>query len=262
MLLDENPTHGNVSPAPERVGQTRGRVGWWEYILSTEGPELDEVVVFDVNETLLDVSALLPEFERVLPGNLLGLWFSTMLRNSMVATLTSTYAPFDQQGIAALRSVGHKAGVDISEHQASVVVEGMASLPAHPDVVPALERISGSGYRMATLTNSSATFLRRQMANSQLGGFFEKLLSVEAVQMFKPAPEAYRYAASQMGTPLGKMRLVAAHDWDVTGAIRAGATAAFVARGGARLSRLSEKPEIVADDLAGVAEALEQMART
>jgi 2-haloacid dehalogenase len=52
------------------------------------------------------------------------------------------------------------------------------------------------------------------------------------------------------------MRLVAAHDWDVTGAIRAGAAAAFVARPGMALSQASETPDIVGSDLETVAAAI------
>jgi 2-haloacid dehalogenase len=52
------------------------------------------------------------------------------------------------------------------------------------------------------------------------------------------------------------VRLVAAHAWDVTGALAAGCAAAFVLRPGKVPSPLGDQPDIVAGDLAEVAEAI------
>jgi 2-haloacid dehalogenase len=52
------------------------------------------------------------------------------------------------------------------------------------------------------------------------------------------------------------VRLVAAHAWDVSGALAAGARAAFVARPGMVLSPLGAAPDIVGSDLAEVAQLI------
>lgn len=219
------------------------------------GDTAKEVVLFDVNETLLDLVALTPRFERLLPASLLGVWFSRMLRNSLVASITGTYAPFDRQGVDALLATARSVDVEVSEAQAADLVAGMEELPPHPDVVPALER-PAAGYRMATLTNSTNSVVTAQVQNAGLGPYLDRLLSVDEIRLFKPAPETYRFGAAQMAVPIEQVRLVAAHDWDVTGAIRAGAQAAFVARRGATLGPLAEVPDIIEPDLAGVADAI------
>jgi 2-haloacid dehalogenase len=132
----------------------------------------------------------------------------------------------------------------------------MLRLPPHPDVIPALTRLQDAGFCMATLTNSAPPALNAQLTHAGLTEFFERRLSVESVQLFKPAPETYHYAADQMGVPIGSIRLIAAHDWDVTGAIRAGAQAAFVARKGMFLGAASEIPDIIGPDLTAIAEQL------
>ena len=132
----------------------------------------------------------------------------------------------------------------------------MLSLPPHPDVVPALTRLQDAGFRMATFTNSAPAVLKAQLVHAGLSDFFERQLSVDAVGLFKPAPETYHYAAEQMGAAIGNIRLVAAHDWDVTGAIRAGGKAAFVARKGMVLGGSSETPDIIGPDLAAIADLL------
>jgi len=55
---------------------------------------------------------------------------------------------------------------------------------------------------------------------------------------------------------MNEVRLVAAHGWDVVGAMRAGCAAAFVARPGAVLYPLSERPDVVGADLREVADRI------
>ena len=62
--------------------------------------------------------------------------------------------------------------------------------------------------------------------------------------------------AERAGVPIGGVRLVAAHGWDIAGALAAGCRAAFVARPGAILYPHGPQPDVVAPDLAGVADAL------
>ena len=222
----------------------------------TRGDDRD-VLVFDVNETLLDVRALVPVFEREIgSARLLAVWFAQMLRNSMVATITETYRPFDVQGVAALRLVTKRAGEEVDPPTAERVVGAMRQLPAHPDVRPALERLRDAGFSMVTLTNSSPSMVEDQIRNAGLVDLFDQLLSVEAVRRFKPSPLAYASAADRVGRPIGELRLIAAHNWDITGAIRAGMKGAFVARPGMFMTDLDEHPDVVAADLGGVAEAL------
>jgi 2-haloacid dehalogenase len=220
---------------------------------------LNDVVVFDVNETLLDLGALAPRFEELLPVGLMGLWFTRMLHNSLVASMTNSYAPFDRQGVDALMTTGRGVGVEVTERQAAEVVAGMTELPPHPDVIPALQRLAEGGYRMAAFTNSSRPVATAQIDNAGLRPFFDRVLSVDEIRLFKPAPEVYRFAAAQLGVSIGNILMVAAHGWDVTGAIRAGARGAFVARHDAVLGPLAEIPDIVEPDLIAVAEAIQKL---
>jgi 2-haloacid dehalogenase len=109
---------------------------------------------------------------------------------------------------------------------------------------------------MDALTNSAPTALSCQLGHAGLTGFFERRFSVEAVGLFKPAPETYRYAANQLGVEIASVLMIAAHDWDVTGAIRAGAKGAFVARTGMVLGASAETPDVVGADLLEIAAKL------
>jgi 2-haloacid dehalogenase len=207
-------------------------------------------IVFDVNETLLDLRGLNPRFEAAFGStDLVGPWFAQLLRHALVATLTDAYQPFDVLGADALRLVAAKAGVEIGEATSDYVIDGMRHLPAHPDVRPALELLRTSGFHTATLTNSPTHLLVDQLAHAGIDDLLDTVMSVDPVRRFKPHPATYRSAADRLGVSITDLRLVAAHDWDVTGAIRAGARAAFIARPGMLLSAASERPDIVVDDL-------------
>ncbi len=148
------------------------------------------------------------------------------------------YADFGEVGRAALSMVEARRGVTLSATARSLIFDKVQTLPPHPDVRASLERLRDAGFRLATLTNSPPKTVQAQLANADLAGLFEQILSVDPVRKFKPAPETYHYAAEQFGVEPAKIRLVAAHDWDVAGAMRAGCAAAFVARPGMVLNPL------------------------
>lgn len=215
------------------------------------------VCVFDVNETLLDLGALDPLFEEAFgDASVRRAWFLQLLQSALVATVTDTYSDFGQIGAAALDMTAERQGVELSDEDKQRILGGMKTLPPHPEVVESLGRLRDAGITLATLTNSAPQVAQAQMENSGLGDFFEQTLSADAVQRLKPAPEPYRMAAERLGVETGEIRLVAAHAWDVAGALRAGCAAAFVARPGMVLDPLVERPDVVGADLRAVAERI------
>ena len=215
------------------------------------------VCVFDVNETLLDLRALDPHFERVFgDAGARQAWFQQLLQSAFVATITGAYSDFGTAGAAALEMTAARRGVTLSDDDKQGILGGMRDLPPHPEVPEALARLRDAGLRLATLTNSTQAVAEAQIDNSGLRDLFEQVLSADTVERLKPAPEPYRMAAESLGVGIGQVRLVAAHAWDVAGALRAGCAAAFVARPGMVLDPLVERPDVVADDLGAVADGI------
>lgn len=215
---------------------------------------MPRIIVFDVNETLLDVSALEPYFVRVFgDGRALREWFSTLLLYSEVSTLAGPYADFPAIARAALEMTAMIRGVQISDEDRDRILESMLALPAHPEVPAGLQRLRDAGLRLVALTNSSSSAAEAQLRNAGLSMFFERVFSVDSVRRFKPAPEPYRFVAQELGVETGGLRMVAAHAWDIVGAMRAGCAAAFVARPGKVLYPLAPPPDIAGPDLQAVA---------
>lgn len=215
------------------------------------------ILVFDVNETMLDVDALTPQFvEGFGSGDVVREWFTTVLHYSTVATLAGPYAQFGAIAEAALTMLAESRHVALAPELRERILVGLRSLPAHLDVRPALENLRNHGFRLVTLTNSAPAAVAQQLANAGLADCFEHSFSVDAVRRFKPAPEPYQHVAKELGVAVGDLRLVAAHAWDVAGAMRAGCAAAFVARPGKVLYPLGPTPDIVAPDCLVVARAI------
>jgi 2-haloacid dehalogenase len=215
------------------------------------------VCVFDVNETLLDLAALDDRFERLFGDRgVRQAWFGQLLQSAMVATITGAYSDFGTIGRAALEMTAARLGVELSDDDREAVVGGMTRLPAHPAVPGALDRLAVGGLRLAALTNSTERVATAQLEHAGIADRFQAVLSADAVRRLKPAPEPYRMAADRLRVEPGQVLLVAAHAWDVAGALRAGCRAAFVARPGKVLDPLVEPPDLVVDDLAELADRL------
>ena len=218
---------------------------------------MPRVCVFDVNETLLDLGSLDPLFEDAFgDASVRRAWFLQMLQSAFVATITGAYSDFGAIGAAALEMTAERQGVDLSDDDRRRILGGMRELPPHPEVPESLDRLRDAGLRLVTLTNSTREVAEAQMENSGLKDYFEQNLSADSVSRLKPAPEPYRMAAESAGVGIGETRLVAAHSWDVAGALRAGCAAAFVARPGMVLDPLVQRPDVVGSDLAEVAERI------
>ncbi|MFC2029573.1 haloacid dehalogenase type II [Chloroflexota bacterium] len=184
---------------------------------------MPEVVVFDVNETLLNLGVLDLHFERAFgDASARQQWFAQVLQSALVVTVMDRYVDFGTIGAAALEMTAARRGVSLSAGDRSAILGGMLTLPPHPEVRESLARLRAAGIRLATLTNSTAEVAEAQLTNAGLIDCFDRVLSVDSVRQFKPAARTYRMAAAELGVEAPGLRLVAAHDWDVAGALRAG----------------------------------------
>lgn len=218
------------------------------------------VVVFDVNETLSDMTPMASRFADVgAPEHLAALWFATLLRDGFALTAAGTTESFGRLGQGALRSV--LAGVVVLDRDVDEAVEhvlaGFASLSLHPDVPDGVRALRRAGLRLVTLTNGATSVAERLFSDAGIRGEFEQLLSVEDAGTWKPGRAAYAYAADACGTQLGDMLLVAVHPWDIDGAARAGMSTAWVNRGGKPYPDYFSAPTYTVSSLPALAAELE-----
>jgi 2-haloacid dehalogenase len=212
------------------------------------------VIAFDVIETLFPLE---PVRQRIIaagaPGQVLELWFTRLLRDAFALAAAGGYAPFAELATHALASATANT---LPEETVRGIVAGFAELDPHPDVEPALRRVRDAGVRVVTLTNGSARTTSALLRRAGVEQHVERVLSVEDVRRYKPAPQVYRHAADTCQVPPARVALVAAHAWDTHGAHAAGLVTGWVGRHKGRYPNVFTAPEVTGDDLVEVVDGL------
>lgn len=165
------------------------------------GPNMtpkNTIILFDVNETLLDLHDLDNSFDAMFASPYARSdWFKQLLQLSLLANTLEDYCDFSVLSGRALTMVAEQRGRTLNEKESQSILTAIRGLRPHKDVEPALDLLVASGFRLATLTNSPSATLEAQLANAGLTDRFERRLSVDAVRRYKPARETYHYAARE-----------------------------------------------------------------
>jgi 2-haloacid dehalogenase len=218
------------------------------------------VLVFDVNETLIDIEFLAPLFgglfgdERVLRE-----WFGQLVMYSMTATLADYYVDFFTLGQGVLHMLADIYRVDVTDDDLHRLQAQLRSMPAHPDVADGLKTLRDNGFRLVTLTNSPhKPGVQTPLENAGLADFFEHQFSVESCRAFKPSPSVYRYVCQRLDAAPTDCMMVAAHVWDTLGAQNVGFSSALITRPGNPPLPVDglPQPNLVVSDLRQLAEQL------
>ncbi|SNR51128.1 MULTISPECIES: haloacid dehalogenase type II [Hymenobacter] len=203
-----------------------------------------QVILFDVNETLLDMSKLKLAVNKAF-GNKFAFkqWFGLLLQYSLVDTVTDSYHPFGTIGDAALdMAAAMLEEKPLKPTKKSEILDLMTQLAPHKDVPHGLEMLVDAGFRLVAFTNSPKPVLDQQLRHARIIRYFQQGLSIETVSKYKPHPETYQAALQTIGLPAAAALLVAAHGWDVAGAAHAGLQTGFIARPGQTLYPLAAPP--------------------
>ena len=217
----------------------------------------ERIIVFDVNETLLDIESLNPFFERTFgDARVMRQWFAELILYSQALTLSGSYTEFGKLAVAVLTMVAQIRGARLEAGDIEDFKDHMRRLPAHQDAAPALEILKDAGFRMVTLTNSAPDSGSSALDKTEIAHYFEKQFSVNSVKRFKPSAETYRSVESALGVKASSLRMVAAHTWDTLGAMAAGWQAALVTRPGNAPLLFGDQPDIIEKDLLAVAKRI------
>ena len=216
------------------------------------------LIVFDVNETLLDLETMAPIFERIFRDRTaMRLWFANLILYSCARTVANTYVPFTEIGGAVMKMLAQTRNIEISDADKAELTRKFASMPPHPEVPGALRKLRAAGFRLFTLTDNLLEIQGRQLEQGGIINLFERRFSVDQeVRRHKPAPEAYAYVAGALGAEPSQMCLIACHTWDTLGAVAAGWQAALIKRAGNDVLDVGPQPQFTGVDLDDVADQL------
>ena len=218
---------------------------------------MKKVCVFDVNETLLDLRALDPEFEKIFgAASVRKEWFGQFIQSALLTIVTDSYQPFGTIGAAAFDMIAEKYGITVADKDKKALLSKLVQLPPHPEVATNLARLKENGHTIAALTNSTLEVAEKQLQNAGIAKYFDKILSADTIKQLKPAKAVYEMAATSFDVSVGDIRLIAAHAWDIAGALNAGCSTAFISRSGMVLDPLYQQPEIIGKDLRDVVDQI------
>ncbi len=215
------------------------------------------LIVFDVNETLLDLTTMEPTFERIFgEKNAMRLWFANLIMYSAALTVAGCYVPFTDIGAAAMKMLADTQGIKINEADKAELTERFSTMPPYPEVPAALAKLRTAGFRLFTLTDNLLEVQTRQLTHGGIVQLFERRFSADGVKHHKPSRQAYAYVEQELGVKPSQLCLIACHTWDTLGAVAAGWQGALIKRVGNDVLGVGPQPQIVGDSLDDVADQL------
>ncbi len=215
------------------------------------------LIVFDVNETLLDLETIEPVFERIFGAKgAMRLWFANLILYSEALTLAGCYVPFNDIGSSVMTMLADTRGIKIDDGDKKELAEKFATMPPHREVPAALRRLNDAGFRLFTFTNNPPEVQKRQLEYGGIADLFEQRFSVAGAKRQKPSPQAYAYIERELGAEPSQLCLIACHTWDTLGAVAAAWEAALIKRVGNDILGVGPQPQFVGDDLNDIADQL------
>ncbi|HTC02691.1 MAG TPA: haloacid dehalogenase type II [Xanthobacteraceae bacterium] len=215
------------------------------------------LIVFDVNETLLDLETMEPTFQRIFgEKGAMRLWFADLILYSAALTVAGCYVPFTDIGTAVMKMLADTRGIKIGDSDKKELTEKFSTMPPHPEVPAALRKLRDAGFRLFCLTDNLLEVQTRQLEHGGIVDLFERRFSADGVKHHKPSPEAYGYVERELGVKSSQLCLIACHTWDTLGAVAAGWGAALIKRVGNDVLGVGPQPQIVGNDLDDVADQL------
>ena len=215
-------------------------------------------IVFDCNETILDLTTVTPVFQRVFgEPSTMRLWFQELITYSQALTIAGVYVPFTDIGGAILDKIAAPRGVTITADDRKELTDRFATMPPYPEVPGALRRLKAAGFRLFTLTDNTAAISGRQLTHGGIVALFDRRFSVDdTARRHKPAPEAYAEVTEGLRASPAEMCLVACHTWDTIGAQAAGWRAGLIRRPNNDVLDTATQPQYFGRDLDEVADQI------
>ena len=176
------------------------------------------LIVFDVNETLLDLDTMTPIFARIFrEKEAMRLWFANLILYSEALTLAKSYVPFTDIGAAVLQMLAATRGIPITAADEKELKDKFSTMPPHREVPAALGKLKTAGFRLFTLTDNLLEVQGRQLEH---GGVIHEFVYADGAGISR---------ASSSGAPcdVGFARCAPCH----TGRLRACERCAVLHRG-------------------------------
>jgi 2-haloacid dehalogenase len=220
-----------------------------------------EALAFDMYGTLVDPIGVWKQLQQYIPDedarHVSEVWRRKQIEFTFRLTVMERYEDFEWITRKSLDYALAEIGRELDTDQKDTLIAQYNDLEKFPDVEPGLQRLKEAGHEMVVFSNGSPSMLEALMDRGEFHPYFQGIISVDEVKMYKPSPQVYRHVAERFGRPIGEVRLISSNPFDDIGAEAAGMQAAWVDRSGGLFDTLGSPPEIVVGTLTELADALE-----
>src|SRR5262245_19143143 len=136
------------------------------------------LIVFDVNETLLDLETMEPTFERIFrERGAMRLWFANFIMYSAALTVAGCYVPFTDIGGAVMKMLADTRGIKITDADKRELTEKFSTMPPHPEVPGAMRKLRAAGFRLFALKDNLLEVQTRQLEHGGIIDLFKRRIN-------------------------------------------------------------------------------------
>ncbi|MCP4950851.1 haloacid dehalogenase type II [Arenicellales bacterium nBUS_48] len=213
--------------------------------------------VFDAYGTLFDVhSAVAQHTHQMANASIVSmLWRSKQLEYTWLRTLMGRYVDFWQVTGDALDFALDTHGISDSQLRADLM-QAYLGLSCYLEVPEVLNELKSKDIRCAILSNGSPDMLSAAVNHAGLQGYFDAVLSVDGIQMYKPDPRVYQQAVDALGVDASEIAFQSSNAWDAAGADAFGFRVIWVNRFDQKAERLGTSVAAEINDLSSLTDLI------
>jgi 2-haloacid dehalogenase len=215
-----------------------------------------QACVFDAYGTLFDVNSAAAQAQYELGEKwqpLAELWRAKQLQYTWLRGLMGRHADFWQVTGDALDYAMTSLKIDDPSLR-DRLMELYLALSVYPEVKEVLSRLKTAGMKLAILSNGEPKMLAAATQKSGIAEFLDAILSVEAVQVFKPHPSVYRLPVDRFNLAPEAMCFLSSNAWDAHAAKAFGYRVLWCNRFAQIPERIPELPDAAISTLAELPE--------
>ena len=204
-------------------------------------------VIFDIIGTCFSLEKPRQHLiELGAPNYTLELWFAQSLRDAFGFSHAGGYQPLKEILQSELPRTLKLLKIDLKSRQLSEVMATFSELDLQPFAIEAFEMLTQADWKIAALTNGSEKSTRNLLERAGVQQYFTEVYSCDAIAVTKPHPDVYKMVQNDLKKDVW---LVAAHAWDIVGAINVGMKTAFVNQLEKDYLKAYSQPQITVENL-------------
>lgn len=218
-----------------------------------------KALTFDAFGTLVDVHTAEQKLNKYVdnPARISELWRYRVLAYRPLCNFIE-YESHHEINKDALRFVFENQNIEINDNIIDDIASVYHDMEPFDDVYQSMNALRNEGYDLYILSNGDADVLNSVIRNADLEGVISRAISADEIQIYKPSPDFYSYAADEIDMNPDNIAHVAGEWADVLGGMNVGMRGVWVNRGGRPkgLRASGYDPDLITDTFDGITDVL------